>query len=121
MYVGVPDPPEDISVEFDGSSEMLNITVSWEPPTNLEQFDLDYYTVNVTSISRQDMSIQVSAGRLSSQFTDERMQRATFNVTITATNRCGQTSAGVSESLEYVPMASIPTASTTMASKCTQT
>ena len=98
-----PDRPQNLSVKFDDSDESLNITVMWEPPRNLERFDLDYYTVNVTSNSSIYESRQVTASTTTWQFTDPKMQRAVFNVTVTATNKCGQTGSTASETWEYTP------------------
>ena len=89
-HADVPGPPKNPSVRVDDTVESLTIvvTITWQPPENLRQFDLDKYTVN---ISGMDISMQVPAGTTVLQLTDERMQRyrGTFNVTITATNMCG--------------------------------
>ena len=98
-----PDRPQNLSLKFDNSDESLNITVMWEPPTNLEQFDLDYYTVNVTSNSSIYESRQVTASTTIWQFTDPKMQRTVFNVTVTATNKCGQTGSTASETRNIRP------------------
>ena len=102
-YVGVPGPPQRLSVTFDDSTEVLTITISWQPPRNSEQFDLDNYTVNITSSSGVNISVQVPAGITTRQFTDERKQGAVFNVTVEATNRCEQTSSADSTTQEYNP------------------
>ena len=98
-----PDRPQNLSVKFDDSDESLNITVMWEPPTNLEQFDLDYYTVNVTSDSSIYESRQVTASTTIWQLTDPKIQRVAFNVTVTTTNKCGQTGSTASETRKYKP------------------
>ena len=88
---------------FDDSTKVLTITISWQPPRNSEQFDLDNYTVNITSSSGINISVQVPAGTTTRQFTDERKQRAVFNVTVEATNRCGQTGDTDLTTQEYNP------------------
>lgn len=98
-----PDRPQNLSVKFDNSDESLNITVMWEPPRNSRQFDLDYYTVNVMSNSSIYKSRQVLGSTATWQFTDPKMQRADFNVRVTATNKCGQIGSTASETKEYIP------------------
>ena len=88
---------------FDDSAEVLTITISWQPPGNSEQFDLDNYTVNITSSSGVNISVQVPASTTTRQFTDERKQGAVFSVTVEATNRCEQTGNAVSTTQEYIP------------------
>ena len=105
-FIGIPGPPQNPSVRFDDSTEMLTINITWQPPPNSGQFDLEVYTVNVTSTSGIDTSVQVPAGTTTHQFTDNR--NATFNVTIAATNRCGQTGAPASlMQQEFVPSKTI--------------
>lgn len=97
----VPAPPQELSVEFDESTNSLTIT--WQPPENLGDFDLDNYTVNITSNSGTDISVPVHASTTTLRVLFERTQRATFNVKVTATNMCGQTGGAALESEEYVP------------------
>ena len=89
FIIDVPGPPENLSVSFDGTTVSLLVTIVWQPPENLGQFDLDKYIVN---ISGMDISMQVPGNTTVLQVTDERMQksRVTFSVTVTATNLCGQ-------------------------------
>lgn len=101
-HIGVPDPPRDLAVNLDDSPTALIITITWQPPANLGEFDLHGYTINVTSTSSIHISAQILANT-TWQFTDERRQKATFSVTIIATNRCGQTSDAVSTTKEYAP------------------
>ena len=97
----VPGPPQELSVEYDESTNSLTIT--WQPPENLGNFDLDSYTVNVTSDSGTDISAQVHANTTTLPVVVERTHKATFNVTVTATNMCGQTGSAALESQQYVP------------------
>ena len=99
----MPGPPQRLSVTFDDSTEVLTITISWQPPGNSEQFDLDNYTVNITSSSGVNISVQVPAGTTIRQFTDEKKQEAVFSVTVEATNRCEQTGEAASTIREYKP------------------
>ena len=101
LHTEIPDQPQNFTVKFDNLSGSLNITLTWKPPGNSGQFDLDEYTVNVTSTSGIDNSTQVPAGTTTWQFTDDRRQRAVFNVSVTATNRCGQTGSIASTTWEY--------------------
>jgi len=101
-HIGVPDPPRDLAVNLDDSPTALIITITWQPPANLGQFDLHGYTINVTSTSSIHNSAQILADT-TWQFTDERRKKATFNATIIATNKCGQTSDAVSTTEDYVP------------------
>ena len=96
----VPDPPQELSVEYDESTESLTIT--WEPPENLGNFDLASYTVNVTSNIDTEIE-RVHVRTVTLPVDVERNQRATFNVTVTATNMCGQTGSAALGSEEYVP------------------
>ena len=91
-------------MEFDGLPESLNVTVTWQPPQNSGQFDLDEYTVNITSTSGIDNSTQVPADTTVLQLTDKRTQRsrATFTVKVAATNICGQAGNAASTTV-YVP------------------
>ena len=104
IYTDVPDTPQDLSVEFSGLPESRNVTITWQPPENSEQFDLDEYIVNITSTSGIDNSTQVPADTRMLQLTDERTQRsrATFTVKVAATNMCGQTGNAASQTV-YVP------------------
>ena len=95
--------PQNLSVEFDNSVEPLLVNITWQPPGNSREFDLDEYTVNITSTSGTSNSTQVPAGTTELQLTTDRTQRATFTVTITATNMCGQTGDAASVVLEYDP------------------
>ena len=88
-------------MEYDESNESLTIT--WEPPENLGNFDLDNYSVNVTSNFGTDISERVHVRTVTLPVVVERNQRATFNVTVTATNVCGQTGSAALDSEEYVP------------------
>ena len=97
----VPGPPKELSVEYDLSTESL--TIIWQPPENLGNFDLANYTVNVTSNSGTATSARVQARTLNLPVVVERNRRATFNVTVTATNMCGQTGSAALGSEEYVP------------------
>ena len=97
----LPDPPQELSVEFDESAESL--TIIWQPPENLGNFDLHNYTVNVTSNSGTDISVEVHAGTVTLPVDVETKQRTTFNVTVTATNMCGQTGSAALGSKEYIP------------------
>ena len=97
----VPDPPQELSVEYDASTESLTIT--WEPPENLGNFDLANYTVNVISNSGTDTTAQVHARTVNLPVVVDRNRRATFIVTVTATNMCGQTGSATLGSEEYVP------------------
>ena len=99
----MPGPPQRLSVTFDDSTEVLTIIISWQPPRNSEQFDLDNYTVNITSSSGVNISVQVPAGTTTRRFTDERKQRAVFNVTVEATNWCEQTGDAELTTQEYEP------------------
>ena len=102
-YVGVPGSPQRLSVTFDDSTEVLTVMISWQPPANSGKFDLGNYTVNIISSSGVNISAQVPAGTTTHQFTDERKQRAVFNVTVEATNKCEQTGNAVSTTQEYDP------------------
>ena len=108
ILTDVPDTPKDLSVEFDGLPESLIVTITWQPPENSGQFDLDEYTVNITSTSGIDNSTQVPAGTTLLQLTDDRTQRsrATFTVKVAATNECGQTGNTASKTV-YVPRKTI--------------
>lgn len=97
----IPGPPQELSVEYDEPTNSLTIT--WQQPENLGNFDLDNYTVNVTSNSGTDISAQVHAGTIMLPVVVEGTRRATFNVTVTATNMCGQTGRAALGSEEYVP------------------
>ena len=88
-------------ITFDDSTELLNITITWRSPENLAEFDFDGYTVNVTSTDI-NVSVQVSADS-HWHLTDGRKQIATFNVTVTVKNRCGQTGSAKAINQEYVP------------------
>ena len=99
IHVGIPGIPRNLSVQFGGSTALLNITISWQPPENLRQFDLDEYTINITSPYDRNTSTQVSAGTRFVRLTDKRTQSfrlSTFNVTISATNMCEQTGGATS-------------------------
>ena len=97
----VPDRPQELSVEYDESTESLTIT--WQPPENFGNFHLDNYTVNVTSNFGTDILESVHVRTVTLPVVVERNQRATFNVTVTATNMCGQTGSAALGSEEYVP------------------
>ena len=97
----VPGPPQELSVELDKSAESLTIT--WQPPENLGNFDLDSYTVNVTSNTGTDISVQVHASTRTLPVIVDKTQTATFNVTVTAVNMCGETGSAALGSEEYVP------------------
>ena len=88
-------------MEYDESNESLTIT--WKPPENLGNFDLDNYSVNVTSNFGTDISERVHVRTVTLPVVVERNQRATFNVAVTATNKCGQTGCAALDSEEYVP------------------
>ena len=103
LYIEIPRMPRELSVEFDNSNASLLVTITWLPPGNSGQLDLEEYTVNVTTTSGINNSTQVPAGTTELQLTTDRTQRATFNVTITATNMCGQTGNATSEVQEYDP------------------
>ena len=81
----------------------LLVTITWQPPRNSEQFDLDNYTVNITSSSGVNISVQVPASTTTRQFANEGKQRAVFNVTVEATDRCEQTGEDASTTQEYKP------------------
>lgn len=97
----VPGPPQELSVEYDESAESLMIT--WQPPENLGNFDLDNYTVNVTSTAGTDDSVQVHASTVTLPVVIQRTHGATFNVTVTTTNMCGETGSAALGSEEYMP------------------
>ena len=103
VFIEIPDMPRELSVEFDNSNESLLVTITWQPPGNSERLDLDEYTVNVTTTSGISSSTQVPAGTAVLELTANRTQRATFTVTTTATNMCGQTGDAASVVLEYDP------------------
>ena len=98
IHTDIPDRPQDLSVEFDGLPDSLNVTITWQPPGNIEHFDLDEYTVNITSTSGIDNSTQVPAGTTMLQLTDDKTQRSTdkFTVKVAAMDMCGQTSIAAS-------------------------
>lgn len=91
----VPGPPQELSVEYDATE---SITITWEAPENSGQFDLDIYTVNVTSNFAVVVSVQVNAATTTLQVNFDRKKNN--SVTVTATNMCGQTG---SPALEYIP------------------
>ena len=95
-------------MEFDGLPESLIVTVTWQPPGNSGQFDLDEYTVNIASTSGIDNSTQVPADTTVLLLTDERTQRsrATFTVKVAAANICGQAGDAASKTV-YVPRKTI--------------
>ena len=93
----VPGPPQELSVEYDESTE--TITITWGAAENSGQFDLDIYTVNVTSSFDVVVSVQVHAATTTLTVDLDRQQTAALNVTVTATNMCGQTG---SPALEYI-------------------
>ena len=88
-------------MRFDDSTEVLTITITWQPPENLGQFDFENYTVNILSTTGINESVCTDTPTW--HFTDARKKRARFNVTVTATNRCGQTGRADSTTLEYEP------------------
>ena len=100
LHADIPDQPQNLSVKFDDSSESLNITITWSPPENSRQFDLEEYIFNITSTSGLDISERVPAGTTTWIFTNEREQ---FTATVTAINKCGQTGSTASETWKYTP------------------
>ena len=80
--------PQNPSVVVDSSAMWLNVT--WMPPGNLEQFDLENYTVVL--FSNSDLIVTQNVSNTILQVFVQQTEGVTFTVEITATDMCGKTS-----------------------------
>ena len=94
----MPTVPLNISVigaERATGGGSVNITITWIPPQNFDQFDIDCYDVSVTSTSGvQHMTTAcgqcTSTTVTVSENPDDVQVITTFTATISARNRCGE-------------------------------
>ena len=95
----MPTVPLNVSVigaERASGGEHVNITITWIPPQNLDQFDIDHYDISVTSTSGVE-NITTACGECTSTVitvseTPHNVQiSTTFTATIAAVNLCGET------------------------------
>ena len=91
----VPNVPRNLEVSpLNLSQESLSsLTLRWEEPENMENFDLDYYTIRLLSQTQdvvQEYTLNVTSPRLEFPFGLLLGNGESVNISVSAVSKCSQ-------------------------------
>ena len=91
----VPNVPRNLEVSpLNSSQESLSpLTLRWEEPENMDNFDLDYYTIHLLSQTQdviQEYTLNVTSPKLELPFGLLLSDHDLVNISISAVSKCSQ-------------------------------